>query len=951
MTAQGARDLLERESELATVDAALAAARAGSGRLIFVDAHAGLGKSRLLGEAAEHAAVAGMEVLRARGSELERAHSFGIVLQLVERPLRGMPEAEREDVLAGAAQLARPLLEGQLLAAPSPEERVFALLHGLYWLTSNLAERRPLVIAADDLHWADRPSLRYLLYLAQRIGEMPAALFVAARPAEPDAPEDLLRQLRSPAEVLRPGPLSPTAVETVVRERMPGAEHDFASACGTVTDGNPYLLGELLADLAGKGVEPTAAQARYVGRLAPDSVLQAALVRLARLPEGAAALARATAVLGGQASVHRGAELAGLEPQMAAAAADALAAAEILCAGEPLRFVHPLLHSAIYADVPAAGRADAHARSARLLARDGYGPETVASHLLDAPRARDPWAVEQLRRAADHALAQGAADSAARYLQRALEEPPADGVRAEVLLDLGRVEALWGGADSLARFDEALDLIDDPSRRAEILRELGWTLQKSGDLPGAVEAFARGLAELDSGDGDGDAADLAVASLQIAHLGAALLEPEHAARAQARVASLLDTPGSALSATERGVLSVVAVQRLFEADPHEEVVALCERIWAGGRLLEDAGPETPTLWHVVGCLSWSDALDRSEQVIEAALDEAEREGSIVTTALALYSRSWPRYWRGQLSAAAADAQAAVAAWSGEFTMYLPVAAYWLAVSLIELDDVEGAARAVDLPDAEQRWGGTNMYGPLIAGRGTVAMARGRHAEAAELFRRAGESVAPAVQNPAILHWLSSLSAALLATGDAAGAAAAAAEELDLARRFGAPRPLGVALRASGLATGGSRGAEQLGEAVEVLRRSPSKLELTRALADLGGVLRRGGQRVAAREPLREALELSERLGAVALERRAREELLATGARPRGRKVTGVEALTPSERRVAEMAASGMTNREIAQRLFVTVQAVRWHLRNAYRKLEISSREDLAGALAGSRERG
>jgi DNA-binding CsgD family transcriptional regulator len=202
-----------------------------------------------------------------------------------------------------------------------------------------------------------------------------------------------------------------------------------------------------------------------------------------------------------------------------------------------------------------------------------------------------------------------------------------------------------------------------------------------------------------------------------------------------------------------------------------------------------------------------------------------------------------------------------------------------------------------------------------------------------------------IANPAVIPWRSYLSSARLAAGDRDRAREVANEEVDLTRRFGAPRPLGIALRSAGLAERGKRGVELLKESVATLRRSPSRLELARALIDLGAAIRRGGRRAEARQPLREGLELAQRFGAVVLERRAREELLATGARPRKRELTGAASLTPSERRVAEMASSGMTNREVAQTLFVTVKAVQWHLRNGYRKLGIAGR---GGAADGAR---
>jgi DNA-binding CsgD family transcriptional regulator len=172
----------------------------------------------------------------------------------------------------------------------------------------------------------------------------------------------------------------------------------------------------------------------------------------------------------------------------------------------------------------------------------------------------------------------------------------------------------------------------------------------------------------------------------------------------------------------------------------------------------------------------------------------------------------------------------------------------------------------------------------------------------------------------------------------------AEEDLELARTWGAPRALGAALRVAGLMEGAGRGVALLEEAVEVLRASPARLEHAKARTELGAALRRLNRRSAAREQLRRAVELATICGAAPLAARAETELLATGARPRRIALSGVASLTPSERRVAEMAAQGPTNREIAQALFVTQRTVEVHLTSIYRKLAISSRSQLAGAL-------
>jgi DNA-binding CsgD family transcriptional regulator len=196
----------------------------------------------------------------------------------------------------------------------------------------------------------------------------------------------------------------------------------------------------------------------------------------------------------------------------------------------------------------------------------------------------------------------------------------------------------------------------------------------------------------------------------------------------------------------------------------------------------------------------------------------------------------------------------------------------------------------------------------------------------------------------VLSWRSGSVLALLALANLDEARRLAKEELELARRFGAPTAIGVALRAVGLAEEGVSRIERLREAVAVLEGSPAQIELARTLTELGAALRRANQRVASREPLRRALDIGQRRGAKTIVEQAHQELVATGARPRRLLLSGLESLTASERRVAALAAGGMSNREIAQSLFVTVKTVEVHLSNAYRKLDIKSRAELPQSL-------
>jgi DNA-binding CsgD family transcriptional regulator len=253
----------------------------------------------------------------------------------------------------------------------------------------------------------------------------------------------------------------------------------------------------------------------------------------------------------------------------------------------------------------------------------------------------------------------------------------------------------------------------------------------------------------------------------------------------------------------------------------------------------------------------------------------------------------------------------------------------------ELEQAEAAL--AELGEGRQYPGFPNSV--VAVARAELAMARGDASGALTHFVRAGDEFPYS-------GWRPGAARAHLVLGERAPAIELAEEELARARRFGAPRALGIALRVAGLAHGGTRGLTLLEQSVEVLEDSPVALERATSLCELGAALRRARRRSDSRGPLREALELAHLCGAQPLEKRARTELVASGARPRRVALSGVESLTASELRVCQLAAQGLANAEIAQSLFVTRRTVETHLGNAYRKLEITSRAELGQALGG-----
>jgi hypothetical protein len=264
-----------------------------------------------------------------------------------------------------------------------------------------MTRERPLLIAVDDVQWSDERSLRWLVFVARRCDRVPIAIAVAHRPGEPEADGRLVTYLETQdgAASLRPEPLSERATVELAREVMgESVEPEFAAACRRASGGNPFLLGELLAELRASGVAPSAAAAPLALSVAPESITRATLLRLARAPAAALPLARALAVLE-EAELREAAALAGLDHGAAAKAASALDRAGLLAAGPRLRFAHPLVRGAIYTEIDEPGRAELHRRAAAVLAGVRATPERVSAHVLASAPSGSAAAVSALRTA------------------------------------------------------------------------------------------------------------------------------------------------------------------------------------------------------------------------------------------------------------------------------------------------------------------------------------------------------------------------------------------------------------------------------------------------------------------------------------------------------------------------------------------------------------------------
>ncbi len=942
--------LLERGAELARIESALSGARDGTGSFVVVEGPAGIGKTELLAAARGAAADGGMRVLRSRGTELERDFAFGVARQLFEPPLAEASELERVDLLQAAAGVAAgllglpgaPTLPGPPASGVDPS---FAILHGLYWLCANLSAARPLCVVVDDAHWADAPSLRYLAFLLTRLQELKVALLVASRPREPGTDADLLATVTTDpsADVIRLPPLTRTAVAQLVESRLAAApDADFVDACLRATRGTPFLLRELVDALSEEQIAPTAEAAREVERIGGRTVGRSIRLRLGRLPEHAARLARALAVLE-QGDLLQAARLAGLDEAEGADAADLLAAAGILEPGRPLTFVHPIVRSGVYSELSSAERAQGHRQAAQLLAEQSAANERVAEHLLNSEPAADGWVVDRLVEGARAAGRKGAPESAAVFLRRALEEPPPGADRPGLLLELGMAEALGGLPGWSEHLQRAVEVAPNAKAAAGAARVLALALLRTQRLAEAVEVLDRASSPLDPRH-----AELAF-QLEAEAVLAGMIDPATAPSMAFRRDALRERAGGDLASPPE-LLAVGSFVAVLTNEPVEVGTDLALRALLAGESAPTRSGELP--WFTSATFVWAFSLLWAERyaelrpLLDSFIAEARATGDGGRLALGLASRGWLSLRRGDLSGAEADTRTALAATELPAPpIYRVLNSGLLVKTLVDQGELEAAEEVLAPVDSEAE----SEFVPntvLRLARGRLRVERARVAEGLADFLGVGALLRRTmITCPSYLPWRSEAALAQLALGDPESARRLAEEELELAGAFGAPRALGVAKRAAGLVIGGERGELLLREAVEAFGQGDARLERARALADLGAMLRRRNRRTEARELLREALDAAHRAGAKRLAEQAETELRATGARPRRVVLTGLESLTASERRIAELAGAGLTNREIAQTLFVTARTVEGHLTSVFRKLQLDSRDELPAALA------
>jgi DNA-binding CsgD family transcriptional regulator len=917
--------LLEREGELSEVRRALAEARAGRGTILAFTGEWGIGRSALLAAARREALAAGCLVLGARCAPHERAFPYAVALQLLEGLRPGA--ADGRDALFARAPFAGAGAAASFLEAPErapADEREAALLaHSLFRVVANLARARPLLLAVDDAQWADPGSQLFLRHLAARLSALPVAVVVAARGSAGGPEGALLAALPQ----RRLAALGPSSVRRLLADARGGCSAELAEWCHWATGGVPALVAAAAEALARADdlVDP---RSQPADGLVSPGLRRRLEAELAVMPPGSRDVARAAATLGSAARDSRIAALCGLGEQEVAAARAALESGGILEMARPWRFARPLLEVAVLGSTPPSEDSRLHAEAARLLREEGEGGERIAAHLLRAEPAARGWVAADLRRAASAAAAQGDPSLAVALLQRALAEPPPAEERADVALELGRALAAAGRPTAAAATLAPLARgAGHPDGSVEATLELARLRASEGELEEAAAILGEALAAGAAVDPERERLEADRMALSLAHPGLRPAAAERAASAAAGESSL----GPELCA-------YAACHLALTGEPDERVGRLAQRALR-------ARPSPRVRGAALQALLWTGALEE----VCAGLREARTPVGLRAEPGDCYEleliAAQLAQLEGCLREAEAHAERAAALGGGAAAARLECAQARLALITLDRGDPAGAQRIADDALAGERLRGSLARAGVLLARAEALCAQGATREALADAEAAAQELEPAgVCNPAAAPWRSVAAVALLALGERERARELAAEGLACARRLGVPHALARALRTAATVAGRREAIALLREAEEALRGTRLRTERAAVLVELGAAYRKHSSQRRARTVLREALATATRIGAGHLVGRARGELELAAARGRGRPASGAAALTPAERRVVALALTGLSNREIAERIFVTRKTVEWHLHNAFRKLDVRSRAELAAAL-------
>ncbi|WP_243793687.1 AAA family ATPase [Saccharopolyspora gloriosae] len=943
--------LVEREPELAVLESAVRTVRRGTGALVLIDGAAGSGRSVLLNRLRELAAAEGAHVLGASGVASERSFRFGLARRLLHglSELAREPESDADEHRSGAAPVAA-LPPADEDPGPDPATVPVSVLHALHALLVSTSSRRAVVLAVDDLHWADDASLRCLAYLIARLRGMRVLIAVVLDPDGGRARTALTREIISAADHrVRPGPLSVAAVGALVRDRLeaePEANSEvFAAVCHELTGGHPRDLVSLLDQAAARGLRAGPGALPLLRALA-EGDRRRRLVRALSTAEPAADVARAVVVLGEHADPALVQRLSGLTPSRYEQALRVL---------EPWFRVHPdrievavpaerggLAAEMLAEDVIAAidesmaesDNTRLHLRAAALLHGHGYPPEPVGDQLLLVNSSLSSWGVQRLREAAYTVLPRSP-EAAARYLRRALLDLDSGGMgRARLLAELGSVELGFDLPAAIRHITQSVPQLRETRDRAGVLGRLPLTV--TGSVPQVAEMVRVVAAEHGPAEAlEGPDRDLALRlEARTRHL--ALDDPQSHADVAERMAEL-DARRRAPGGAERELRVVLLSAMALTGAPRAAEVAAMARELLAQEPANSSAETHSVLRYLPAVLLAAGAPEGLESWLALAADHARRQRAIGMEALVAAQRGLVLLDAGQLEQARRSAVRALDLAEPDLPEAMAAPVFVTGGVARRLRDRELCERVLRLPHSPDD---LRAMATRRLVQSSMALDDGDPRSALTHLLDCGRRLEQAGwYGPAPYSWRPTAALLRHRLGDVRAAMELAEEEHARARDWGAAASLGRALRVRAVLTGGGRGVEMLREAVQVLRPAADRLELASALVALGEALRE-------RDPVESDLLLAEG-GRLAARCGAPRLPGVPGAANPDRAIGSTESpasLTRGEESVAELAALGRTNQEIANELRVTRRAVEKHLTAAYRKLGIEGRADLAGAL-------
>jgi len=897
--------LYEREAIVAAVRRLLDAALAGHGGTVFVAAPAGLGKTSVLQMAVAEAGDR-FDVRTGGGDGVEASLPYGLIGQ----------------VLAGEGDLVIPDVAGDLPAA----SRFYDALRRI----RRAAAGRPLLLALDDLHWADPDSLTFLYLLCRRAPALPLAIVATARPW-PNPALHAAEQLAASglADIQRLAPLTDPAARDLLRDHFGYIDGDAANQMVAACDGNPLLL-----ELAGPSI--VVGHLSRPGGSAGAQATRLLLTRFAAADATAQRYLRAASVLGTQFRPTVAATIADLSAEQAAPTIEALFRADLLRGDEAgwVRFRHALIRQAIYDDLPPPARAYLHERALRTLLIAGVPIGEVAEHAIAAGLFGDAQAIEALTGAGRAALHTGAVQAARRYLDAAAGLA---GNSVPVALQIDLAQALLAGGAAEAAASLLDRVLTGPGLPAAIRLSAQLLLGQAAFHTGAVQRAGELFDTVAAASGNSDP-ELALKALL-----------DHTLQSWARLG-----PGAALPVASRARSLAVGAHGYQQACA-EAAWALCAWLSgdpAGLSAAEKAASAPAPMASAAGAAHWgldpaavpadiavwAERFPLAERLLSDALRIAEDRAEPFLLFHAALSSSDMLCRLGRLDEALdmADRACDVA---DLLPVGLPLARAAKALALLETGQLAEAAAYTDQAVGPEWYLATGYQLRLDA---TLAYRQGRIDAACSAFdaleQRTGEW---GIADPSHIPYAADAIAAYLAAGRPGDAARVA----DRLAACSLPSQWPAATAAAGQAAlaaheGDLETAEAaLAQALRLLRGVPMPLAQCRTLTAYGTVLARRGQRDKARQLLTDALNHAQACGAGWHAAQALTELRRAGGRAR-RIPPG--QLSPQEKAVARLARAGRTNRQISQELYLSVNTVETHLAHAYRKLGISRRSELTG---------